>query len=241
MRMRIPVQRTEGSRGTEGMYVYCSRQRGRMGLDDCAACEFCHGITIDPTGRSSFLMCDVRHLPISARELPISSRPAREQSLATRTAISAIMQPVPVRIHPDSTVESVLEEVINRNLYGVPVVDDDGKPVGIISKSDFLRERYFERDSAEWRQVAVADDAVTLDLGPGFHIDEATHLVVSELMTPLVFCLPDEASVAQAAALMTIEGVHQVPVLDLDGRVCGIVSALDILRFYAQIDGLLSH
>lgn len=241
MRMRIPVQRTEGSavNGTDGMYVYCSRRSARVGLDECATCEHCHGITIDPTGRNSFLMCDVPQPALHVRELPVSSRSPRDQSLASRTSVRSIMQVVPFQVHADSTVDSVLEEVINRNIYALPVVDDDGKPVGIISKSDFLRERYFEHGNAEWRQVTVQDDSVSLELGPGFHVEEETHALVSELMTPVVFCLPDEASIAQAGALMAIEAVHQVPVLDRDGRVRGIVSALDILRFYAQSDGLL--
>ncbi len=59
----------------------------------------------------------------------------------------------------------------------------------------------------------------------------------------LVFSLPEHASLAQAAALMALEGVHRIPVVAADGKVVGIVSSLDLMRWMARRGGyvLPSH
>jgi CBS domain-containing protein len=56
-------------------------------------------------------------------------------------------------------------------------------------------------------------------------------------MMPFTISVASRAPITMAAALMSIEGVHRVPVVAPSGAVVGIVSALDILRFLAEADG----
>lgn len=53
----------------------------------------------------------------------------------------------------------------------------------------------------------------------------------------MVFTLPESASLSKAAALMAFEGVHRLPILSNDGKVVGILSALDVLRWLAKQQG----
>lgn len=64
-----------------------------------------------------------------------------------------------------------------------------------------------------------------------------TGATAESLAAPLAFTVDEHAPIAQAAALMAIEGVHRVPVVDAEGRVVGIVSALDVARFVARQAG----
>ena len=60
---------------------------------------------------------------------------------------------------------------------------------------------------------------------------------VRDVMARVTFVLPDNASIAQAAALMAVEHIHRVPIVTDDGRVAGIVSSTDILGWLARQDG----
>lgn len=56
-------------------------------------------------------------------------------------------------------------------------------------------------------------------------------------MSPLVHGLPEKAPVAYAISLMATEAVHEVPIVDRDGRVVGMFTATDALRWVAQAMG----
>jgi CBS domain-containing protein len=58
-----------------------------------------------------------------------------------------------------------------------------------------------------------------------------------ELMERLTFVLPDSATISQVAALMAIESVAHLPIVGKDGQVVGMVSWIDVLRWFAQTDG----
>jgi CBS-domain-containing membrane protein len=64
-----------------------------------------------------------------------------------------------------------------------------------------------------------------------------TARTVSEVMTPLVHGLPEDAPVAYAISLMAFEGLHEVPVVDANSHVIGMVTANDALRWVAQALG----
>jgi CBS domain-containing protein len=113
------------------------------------------------------------------------------------------MAPGVLCVTEDLAVEALAELLVERGISGVPVVDAEGFPIGVVSKTDLLRSR------------VEADDAAT----------------VSELMTCIAFTLPEWSPIGDAVKLMAIEGVHRVPVVDRDGRVTGIVSSMDLVRW----------
>jgi CBS-domain-containing membrane protein len=108
------------------------------------------------------------------------------------------------------TVDQVTTLLVETRLRAVPVVDENRRLLGIVSKTDVLRAGY----SAEARERTV-----------------------SEIMTPVVHGLPEDAPVAYAISLMAFEGLHEVPVVDAEGRVIGMMTATDALRWVAQALG----
>ena len=121
---------------------------------------------------------------------------------------------------------------VDRRISGAPVVDDAGRPIGIVSKSDLVRSRVEDgvpsMDDA-WRPENAFGEA-------GFHLLPASAGCVADIMMPLAFTLPEDATLSQAAAIMAHEGVHRVPVIAGDG-VVGIVSAMDVVKWLANHDG----
>ncbi len=61
--------------------------------------------------------------------------------------------------------------------------------------------------------------------------------MVRDIMMPIAFTLPENATLSHAAALMAYENIHRVPVVATDGTVVGIVTSIDIVRWVAEQDG----
>lgn len=60
---------------------------------------------------------------------------------------------------------------------------------------------------------------------------------VADVMSRLVFSLPENASIAEAAALMALEHVHRIPIVGADDVLVGLVSSHDVVAWVARGDG----
>jgi CBS domain-containing protein len=106
-----------------------------------------------------------------------------------------------VTLPPDATIEEAEQCFATHRVSGVPVVDQ-GRIVGVVSKSDLL-------DPEKPRT-------------PGTRI--------RDIQMPMVFALPRNAPAISAVRLMLAEGIHRVVVLAENGRVEGIVTTIDVLK-----------
>ncbi len=182
---------------------------------------------------------------------PRESEPAPQASAvvlglpdsASHTPVSAVMRREFVCAREDVSVESLAAALLDRGLSAAPVIDGRGRPVGYVSTSDLLRAFCEAGDAAEWqvegplsRGDASGD---RLELGAGFHAEPPARGTAAEVMTPFAFAVDENASLARAAALMAFERVHQVPVVSRSGRVVGVATAVDVLRWLAQQHGYL--
>ena len=138
-----------------------------------------------------------------------------------------------VCVRPGLTIEALAALFIDRRISGAPVVDDSGRPIGVVSKSDLVRARV-EDGVALVADVWRPEDAWTVH---GFHLEPQSAGTVADIMMPLAFTLPEDATLSQAAAIMAYEGVHRVPVTAGDGTIVGIISAMDVVRWLADHDG----
>ena len=129
---------------------------------------------------------------------------------AASAPLTLIMARRVVCVRGDMDSSQARARMLERGLSGLPVVDNWGRAIGVVSKTDLVEHEVIARPSG--RQVA-------------------------DVMTPLVFSLPPEASIGRAAALMAYEGIHRVVVVDRSGYVVGLVSALDIARWLGTRSG----
>jgi predicted phosphoribosyltransferase len=111
-------------------------------------------------------------------------------------------------------------------------VDESGKPIGIITRSDLLFEQQqMHADAGELSPSPPTGRAAdfraaglrTVQLGA----------LVGDVMTERVVTLPETATVAQAAALMATYNLHGIPVVSAAGAVVGMLSANDIVAWVA--------
>jgi CBS domain-containing protein len=145
-----------------------------------------------------------------------------------------------VCVREDVSIEALTALFLDRGISGAPVVDAAGFPIGVVSKTDIVRERYENGESIDAESLPVRQRrGIDYTLGDSFHTEPVARGTVGEIMTPLAFTLYEHSPLSQAAALMAYEGVHRVPVVSTDGRVIGVLSSLDVMRWLAQHDGYL--
>jgi CBS domain-containing protein len=154
------------------------------------------------------------------------------KSRADRTPVSAIMTPDVLCVRADVSVDALAALLLEHEISGVPVVDAAGAPIGVVSKTDLVRERYENQDTLEVRTYGARETG-------GYHESNVGRTLVADVMVGMTFALPEDATLSQASALMAYEGVHRVPVVSADGKVVGILSAIDVLWWLANQDGYL--
>lgn len=157
---------------------------------------------------------------------------------AAHGPISTVMTRDVVCVRHDLSIEALTKLFLERGLHGAPVLDGDGELVGFISMTDLLRNRYEASDTEETIPLRVRTrSGGVYDLGNGFRATQLARATVGELMMPLAISLEESAPISMAAALMSFEGVHRIPVVSESGKVVGILSSLDLLRWLALEDG----
>jgi CBS domain-containing protein len=230
-RLQIRPVRTLSGSGEEEtvLTVWCPRQRATVEIDACATCGRCQGWVLDPTERESFLMCDPGvHLSKDVEAADDKSGPPVREIMSAGARV----------VKPDVSVETAISLMVEHGISGVPVVDDDGRPIGIVSKSDLVRlmqDRGDDEVVEHKARMQVGD--VDVDLPPGYHVERLVKATVEDVMTPLAFSVHEGTRLARAAALMAWEGVHRVTVTSDDGRVTGVLSAMDVLKWVAREGG----
>lgn len=149
-------------------------------------------------------------------------------------AVGAIMSRTTLCVRPDVGVGTAIRILLDGRMSGAPVVDGEGHPIGIVSKTDLLRHLHERGEVAPQEASAESIDA---QLGTGYHATDVDRTTVADVMMPVVFAIAESTSIAAASALMAGEGVHRLPVLDAGGAVIGILSTLDIVRWVAEQAG----
>ena len=142
-----------------------------------------------------------------------------------------VMTTVVVSIAPDTTTREVARILRDRGISAVPVVDDTGKPIGMLSEGDLIRRDDADREARrDWWLTLLAEGEV---LNPDFLASLHSPVTCArEVMTSPVITVSEEADIRDIARLLIDHRIKRVPVLS-DGRIVGIVSRADLIRTLA--------
>jgi predicted transcriptional regulator len=141
-----------------------------------------------------------------------------------------IMTPELITIRSDMDVRELARLFLEKQISGAPVVDAFGDLVGVISQTDLVYHsltagqqptqdtRFYEMPRIDGQPIPS-----------GFHIEEIHAVPVSELMTPIVHAVTEDAELNSIMDLMICEHIHRV-VVTRGNKAIGIVSALDVMN-----------
>jgi CBS domain-containing protein len=183
---RVSTVRTRQQSGLDVIQAMadCPRRRTVDVEDACARCAYLEDARIAPGGGA--LLCSIEPTP----------GPARVADIMTRDVQC---------VSPEVGARELVQLLATRGVTGLPVVDAEGRPVGIVSQSDVVR---------------------ALATGEAFET-----LSVRALMMHVPFVVDENAAIEDAARLVAFESVHRLPVINAERVVVGVVSALDLVRW----------
>jgi len=128
-------------------------------------------------------------------------------------------------VRPEATIAEAIRLMLDNRISGLPVLDETGRLVGILTEGDLLRrgETGTERHRPRWLEILM---------GPGRLAEEyvRTHgRRIAEVMTRDPVGVSPDTPLEEIVALMERHRIKRVPVLDGDVPV-GILSRADLLR-----------
>lgn len=143
----------------------------------------------------------------------------------TRT-VADVMTRTVVVVPGSAPFKQVVRAMREYRVSALPVTDADGLIVGVVSEADMiLREDPSVLEPHFFEGHTRRDER-----------RKAEALVARDLMTAPPVTIGPQASVAEAARMMHERGVKRLPVIDLEGRIVGIVSRMDLLAEFLRDD-----
>jgi CBS domain-containing protein len=165
-------------------------------------------------------------------EDPRGSVQSDSRVYSTKTAFN-VMTPNVVSVGPDVSINQIARVLVENGISAVPVVDESGAPVGMVSEGDLIPRRELQREARRdwWLDLLAEGEA----LSPDFlaNLKATPSQKATDVMTCPVVTVHQDINVVEIARLLAAHRIKRVPVVQ-DGRVVGIVSRADLLRALAE-------
>lgn len=147
--------------------------------------------------------------------------------------VADVMTRDPITARPETPLNEVIQILAQKRISGLPVVDETGKLVGVISETDLM---WRESGATPPPYIMLLDSVIYLENPARYEreLHKALGATVKEVMTDHhVVTITPEKPLRDAAQLMHERGVHRLPVLDNHEQVIGILTRGDIVRAMA--------
>ncbi|WP_310488760.1 CBS domain-containing protein [Chamaesiphon sp. VAR_69_metabat_338] len=137
-------------------------------------------------------------------------------------------------VTPSTQLSEAVKLLVDRHISGLPVIDDAGKLVGVISESDLM-----------WREQGLEQPPYMIFLGGVIYfqnpltydrdLHKALGQTVGEVMTPHAISITADTTLPEAAKIMHDKKIHRLPVVDENQHPIGIITEGDIVRAMASV------
>jgi len=138
--------------------------------------------------------------------------------------VKDVMTTQVVTVRRDATFKEMATALRRYRVSALPVVDDTGRVIGVVSEADLLAK------------AALAHPGLVAELVHHKDVRKAEGLTADDLMSRKAVTVSPGDSVEQAARLMHFLRIKRLPVVDSGGRLVGIVSRSDLLAVFDRPD-----
>jgi len=144
--------------------------------------------------------------------------------------VKDIMTSPVLSVESESPISQAIQLMLEKRISGLPVLDGQGRLVGIVTEGDFLRrtETGTQRRRSRWLEFLI---------GPGRLADEYTRShgrKVIDVMTPDPVTINEQTSLEQVVQIMEKHRIKRLPVLR-EQKLVGIVSRANLLHALAGV------
>lgn len=162
------------------------------------------------------------------------------ERISILTAKDLMTRP-PISLEPGMGVREAASLLLDNGVHGAPVVEKDGRVVGVLSMTDLTRwER--ERGTAmqresDWYRTAREAREQGVHLARGYHVEGPEDGTVREIMSPFVISVYENANLADVVSILLRNRIHRLIVVKEPGpKLVGVVSETDVLvAIYAAL------
>jgi CBS-domain-containing membrane protein len=134
-----------------------------------------------------------------------------------------------ITVHPETTTKDAALILVENGISAAPVVDAEGRLVGIVSEGDLIRRAEIGTDKRRswWLDFLSSPETRASDF-------VRSHAVkVADVMTKEVVTATRDTSLSQIANMLERNGIKRVPIVEGD-RIAGIVSRANLLRAFSK-------
>ena len=150
-------------------------------------------------------------------------------------AIDVMVRDV-VTVHADTDVVEAVKLLAEHDVSALPVVDTEGKLIGILSEADLMRrvEIGTEKRRPWWLEAVTGGSTLAEEFA------KSRGKKVGEVMTPEVIAVSEETPLSEIAALFERKRIKRVPVTKA-GKLIGIVSRSNLIQALASAVGRIDE
>lgn len=141
-------------------------------------------------------------------------------------------------VKPSTTIDEALETLVESRISGFPVVDDDGKLVGLVSDYDLLA-----LDIISGNGLQLSDGSLFPEVDSNWKVfnelqrslGKTSGRLVADVMTPVPVVVREKTNLEDAARLLLQTRFRRLPVVDADGKLVGILTRGNVIRAALEI------
>jgi CBS domain-containing protein len=143
-----------------------------------------------------------------------------------------IMSADVITVKKDATIEEIAHILTEKNISGVPVVDDDNSVIGVVTQKDLLYKKIEPRFPPV---VEILGGLIFLKSVKNYN-EELRKLVATkaeEIMTKKVVTVDEDTDIERIAELMVEQDINRIPVVKAS-KLVGIISRTDVVKYIAK-------
>ena len=146
--------------------------------------------------------------------------------------VAEIMTANPTTVSPQTSLQEAIRILADKKISGLPVVDDSGKLVGVISETDLT----WQATGVDAPPYVMFLDSVIYLQNPAKHnqeVHKALGQTVKEAMSDRPVTIQEDKLVREAARIMHEKKLRRLPVVNSQSQLVGIITQGDVIRMMA--------
>ena len=146
--------------------------------------------------------------------------------------IRDVMSRPALSVHPTTALKNVARLLVEHRISGLPVTDDDGRVLGVITEADLLLKEQGAANVHHRRLARLLGESTETRS----QLAKLAATSAGDAMTSPAVTISADRPIAEAAAVMMRRAINRLPVVE-DGTLVGVVSRADLVRAYVRPDG----
>lgn len=155
---------------------------------------------------------------------------ARRQGLPLKLPVRQVMETAVVSVTPETPIASAMDTLLSASFRALPVVDAQGKLLGLIGTRDLINAGLLPVRRGVARTAQELGDSAGKALAASLEEARQRSHQAGDVMNRAIQSIHPAQTVREAAQLLLETGLRSLPVVEADGRLVGMLTRADLLQ-----------